>query len=231
MIAKVMISLPYRPLKKYINIKKYVEDMPSVIIGFTILSTLITGLVLIPSPNQTFAQINSTGNSDFDNFFDDESTTDTASSNKTKSNTDSFVLKAQLKKNNKNQFIDDEFDVKKFGLVVSNESKLCPSNNCTFKYAHDEFNGFGLGGVTDRTLHGSLKITVDKKTKIFQVNSDLQVVGEEETSGNDTVELVEGNFDIGKDPYSPDYSYSVNGTLKWKGSNNAQLVLTGEAQE
>lgn len=62
------------------------------------------------------------------------------------------------------------------------------------------------------------------------MNSDLQVVGEEETSDDDTRELVEGSFDIGKDRYSPDYSYFVNGTLTWKGSNNAQLVLTGESQ-
>ena len=75
-----------------------------------------------------------------------------------------------------------------------------------------------------------MKITTDKKTKVFEVNSDLQLVGEEETSDDDTVELLEGNFDTGKDPYIPDYSYFVNGTLTWKGSNNAQLVLSCKAQ-
>jgi hypothetical protein len=202
--------------------------MRSVIIGFILLSIIITGLVLISGSIQIFAQLDASSDPDFDNFFDDPAT-ETISSNKS-GTSDTFILKAQLKKNNENQFIDDEFDVKKFGLLVSNGSQLCPSGDCTYKYAHDDFNGFRVGGITDRTLEGSLKITIDKKTKIYEVNSDLQVVGEEETSDDDTRELIEGNFDIGKDPYSPDYSYFVNGTLTWKGSNNAQLVLTGEAQ-
>ena len=195
------------------------------VIGFMLISILFTGLVLTSGSDQIFAQLNQSGNTNFDDFFD-ESNAETASGNKS----DTFVLKAQLKENTENQFIDDEFDVKKFGLIVSNGSQLCPSSDCTFKYAHDDFSGFGLNGVSDRTLEGSLKVTLDKKTKIFEVNSDLQLVGEEETSDDDTVELLEGNFDIGKDRYNPDYSYFVNGTLTWKGSNNAQLVLSGEAQ-
>jgi hypothetical protein len=195
------------------------------LIGFVLISMLFTGLMLTPDSSRIFAQTNSSGDPFFDDFFS-EPTSESSSSNKS----DTFVLKAQLKKNTENQFIDDEFDVKKFGLLVSNGSQLCPSGDCTFKYAHDDFNGFRVSGISDRSLEGSLKITIDKKTKIFEVNSDLQLVGEEETSDDDTIELIEGNFDIGKDRYNPDYSYFVNGTLTWKGSNNAQLVLTGEAQ-
>jgi hypothetical protein len=58
----------------------------------------------------------------------------------------------------------------------------------------------------------------------------LPVVGEQESSDNDTIELLEGNFDIDRDSFNPDHSYFVNGTLTWTGSNSAQLVLIGTVQ-
>lgn len=142
-----------------------------------------------------------------------------------------LTLNAKVTKDRANTF--DEslvyFDVKNFQMTASNETDICPTNDCTFKFIHEDSNGFTLDGVTDRTLEGVLKVTSQGKTQIYNVNGDLSILEEEnDANGEVTKEILEGTLQLyqGDDTFGGD-EYEVNGTLTWNNDKNADLRLEG----
>ena len=142
-----------------------------------------------------------------------------------------LTLNAKLTRDRANTF--DEsivyYDVKNFNMKVSNETEICPTSDCTFKFIHEDTDGFTLDGVTDRTLEGVLKITSQGKTKIYNVSGDLSILEEEnDPNGVVTREILEGTLQLyqGDDTFGGE-EYEVNGTLTWNNEKNADLSLDG----
>ena len=142
-----------------------------------------------------------------------------------------ITLNAQITKDRANMFDKSTVyhNVKNFKVSLSNDSNLCPTNDCTYKFINEDFQGFTTNGISDRSLDGVLKITSEGKTKLYNVNGDLNLIEEENgPDGSVTKELLEGTlrFTQGDDYYGGD-EYAVNGTLTWNGENKGDLSLEG----
>ena len=140
-------------------------------------------------------------------------------------------LNAEVTKDRANTFDKSTVyhNVKNFKLSLSNDSNICPTNDCTFKFVNEDFQGFTTSGIGDRTLEGVLKVTSEGRTKLYNVNGALNLI--EEVNGPDgsvTKELLEGTlrFTQGDDYYGGD-EYAVNGTLTGNGENKGDLSLEG----
>lgn len=142
-----------------------------------------------------------------------------------------FTLNAQITKDRANMFDKTTVyhNVKNFKLSLVNDSNLCPTNDCTFKFINKDFQGFTTSGISDRSLDGVLKVTSEGRTKLYNVNGNLNLIEEENgPDGSVTKELLDGTlrFTQGDDYYGGD-EYSVNGTLTWNGENKGNLSLEG----
>lgn len=142
-----------------------------------------------------------------------------------------ITLNAQISKNSANMFDKSivYYNVKNFKVGLANDSNLCPTNDCTFKFINEDLQGFSTNGISDRSLDGVLKITSGTKTQLYDVNGDLTLIEEENgPDGRVTKELLEGTlrFSQGDDYFGGD-EYTVNGTLTWNSENKGDLLLEG----
>ena len=134
----------------------------------------------------------------------------------TNSGTEQITLKAEMRPTS-NQFLGEGyFDIKKFGLVASAGSEICPQNNCKYTVEDGQLSPNTYSG--GYTFEGRLKVTTQegdvKKSKFYTFNVDLAKTGEEERNG-ETLQSLEGTFGLGKDTYNPEISYDItNATLK-----------------
>jgi hypothetical protein len=138
-----------------------------------------------------------------------------------------MTLKAALKPH-ENEFLEDYFQIKKFGFVPSNGSEICPSNNCKYGVEEGEFSPNYSGGYT---FNGKLKVTTEegdvKKSKFYDFRVDLDKVGEEESGGEKT-QTLEGTFGLGKDTFNPDISYDITNATLLVDEKNPVLTIQGE---
>jgi hypothetical protein len=155
------------------------------------------------------------------------------STDQTNSKPDWFDIKGELKKN-KGGFFDsgnDNYNVKKFAIVLSNSSYLCPTNNCEFTFKHAETGqGFEIKDAYERQFEGTLKVKKDGKSKIYEIFGLYQVTGinndKQQVTGNTYISLGE---DLNLGDGINDKEYKTNGTLIWKNNrNNADLLLHGD---
>lgn len=145
---------------------------------------------------------------------------------------DWFDIKAELKKNTHNVFDldEDNYDVKKFAMVISNSSYLCPTNDCEYTFKHaEQYSGFAVKDEYERQFDGTLKIKKDAKSKIYQVAGYYQVVGidndKQELTGETYISLGE---DLSLGDGINDKVYETNGTILWKNDRkNADFSLHG----
>ena len=88
-------------------------------------------------------------------------------------------------------------DLKNYAFVVSNNSRICPEQNCKFEIEKTDLSpqigtsGYGVGGT--------MKVDTGDVKKIFGIYSDFTPIEEREKNGQ-TIETVEGIFRIGKEP-------------------------------
>lgn len=172
-----------------------------------------------PTENETDLEINST-NDDFGN--------DTG---KQQDTGEKFSMSASLKPQVENNglLLDGTFDIKNFTFVVSNSSVLCPKKDCNFTFVHDKYEGFKIGGVTDRELSGTLNVTKDGKSKFYVISGNFNVIEQEAKEGNQTKETLDGHVGIyiGSQPTFSS-QYHTNGTLTWKEDKRGDLALQVE---
>lgn len=153
-----------------------------------------------------------------------ETATNTTASN---SGTEQIALKAEMKPHS-NQFMEDDFEIKKFGFVPSEGSEICPQNNCKYTVEDGQFGPSYDGGYT---FNGRLKVTTQegdvKKSKFYDFRVGLDKASEEERNG-EILQSLEGTFGLGKDTYNPEISYDItNATLKVD-DKNPVLTIQGE---
>jgi hypothetical protein len=153
----------------------------------------------------------------------------TANTTTASSGTERITLKAEMKPHS-NQFMPEGyFEIKKFGLVATNGSEICPLNNCKYGVENGEFSPNTYSG--GYTFNGRLKVTTQegdvKKSKFYDFRVDLDKSSEEERNG-EVLQSLEGTFGLGKDTYNPEISYDItNATLK---VDEKSPVLTIQAE-
>ncbi len=146
-------------------------------------------------------------------------------------NAEEFALKATL--DEQNSIIDNfkMYDVEGFGLNLSPNSTLCPTNNCEFELDDGKLTSIQAGQYS---LGGVLKIGVEEeegtRSNVMNIGGMLNV---KETLEKDdvTTEFLTGKFNLGEAitvSFSPEISYRVtNGTLAID-DDEAMLILQGE---
>jgi hypothetical protein len=187
------------------------------ILLFSLLTASI-GMLCVPYSNLTYAWYTS---APFNN------------TQQTNSKPDWFDIKGALKKN-KGGFFDsdnDNYNVKKFDIVLSNFSFLCPTNNCEFTFKHAESGqGFEIKDAYERQFEGTLKVKKDGMSKIYEIFGLYQVTGidndKQQITGNTYISLGE---DLNLGDGINDKEYKTNGTVIWKNNrNNADLSIHGD---
>ena len=146
---------------------------------------------------------------------------------------DWFEIKAELKVNTGgfSDFDDGNYDVKKFAIVLSNSSYLCPTNDCEFDFKQGEsLSGFQVKDNYERQFEGTVKIKKDGKSKIYEVFGLYQVTGidsdRQELTGETYISLGQ---DLSLGDGINDKAYQTNGTVIWKNDRkNADLLLHGD---
>jgi hypothetical protein len=141
-------------------------------------------------------------------MLDTESTTGAQPGNIT--GMDQITLKAQMKPD---EFLADNgyYQVKKFGFVASNNSEICPSNNCKYTVENGQLRSNKVTG--GYVFRGQIKVTTEesdvKKSKFYDFRVNLDKTGEEERNG-ETLQSLGGTFGLGQD-----ITYDItNATLK-----------------
>lgn len=104
------------------------------------------------------------------------------------------------------------YSLKDQSFVVSNNSRICPDQNCKFQFKDTDL--VYQPGSNDITLDGTIKVDTGDVTKINKFFSRLQPIEAREHNGVKT-EIVQGTFRIGKEPVNgAEIEYNVNGTLE-----------------
>ena len=160
-----------------------------------------------------------------------ESNTSTSPNVNETKNVEEFALKATLDK--QDSLIDNfiMYDVEGFGLNLSPNSTLCPTNNCEFELEDGKLNSVLAGQYL---FNGVLKVGIEEeegtRSSVMNIGSSLNI---KETLENDdtTTEFLTGKFNLGESTtalFSPEISYRVtNGTLTIE-DDEATLILQGE---
>ncbi len=145
-------------------------------------------------------------------------------------NSDMIATKMQFKKQNPppdlREVLSDfaTYNLKDQNFVVSNNSRICPDQNCKFQF-RDTTLAYQPGS-NDITLDGTMKIDTGEVTKITKFSSRFQPTEAREQNGLKT-EVVQGTFGVGKEPInSAEIEYNVNGTLESHGGQKT-LSLQG----
>jgi len=135
------------------------------------------------------------------------------SSTNTTSNT-SHMFASKMKFGGKQQGVLDMliYSLKDQRFVVSNNSRICPDQNCKFQFKDTDL--VYQPSSNDITLDGTIKVNTGDVTKINKFFSRLQPTEAREQNGVKT-ETVQGTFGIGKEPVNgAEIEYNVNGTLE-----------------
>jgi hypothetical protein len=124
-----------------------------------------------------------------------------------------IAMKVQLKEH-ENEFMDDWYQVSNFAFIASNTSKLCTSGNCEYELDNGEMAQAFIPG--ERMLTGKFKIDTGVSKKLMDLSSSWEAVEELERNG-ETIQVVEGTLGVGKDAFTPEHEYKINGTLSTDG--------------
>lgn len=145
-------------------------------------------------------------------------------------NADEIALKMEFKKDSVppdlREVLSDfaTYSLKDQNFVVSNNSRICPDQNCKFEFKDTDMAY--QSGSNDITLQGTMKMDTGDVTKIDKFFSRLQPTEAREQNGVKT-EIVQGTFGVGEEPVNgAEIEYNVNGTLESRGGEKT-LSLQG----
>ena len=110
-----------------------------------------------------------------------------------------MVLKAQFKPD-ENQFLakDGYYQVQKFNFVASNDSEICPLNDCKYGVQNTQFspNSVSVGYVFEGRLTA---ITIEdgvKKSEFYYFNVGFDKTSEKEINGTN-IQILKAPFGLG----------------------------------
>jgi hypothetical protein len=103
------------------------------------------------------------------------------------------------------------YEVSDFAFIASNASKLCPSGTCGYELDDGEMTEGASAG--DRSLTGKFKVDTGESKKVMNMRATWETVEERETPEGDTINVIEGDFGVGRNEFSPEHKYQITGTL------------------
>ena len=130
--------------------------------------------------------------------------------NTIKKPSEEIAMKVQLEEH-ENDYLNDYYQVADFAFVASNTSKLCPAGNCEYELEDGEMASEYTAG--ERTLDGKFKVDTGESKKIMNMRASWETVEERESADGEIVRVIEGELGIGRDEFSPENKYQINGTL------------------
>jgi hypothetical protein len=105
----------------------------------------------------------------------------------------------------------DWWQVADYAFVTSNGSKICPSNACEYELEDTQSTpGYASG---DRSFTGKFKVDTGESKKIMNMRGNWETVEERETPDGQTIFSIEGDIGMGRNEFSPENKYLINGTL------------------
>lgn len=116
------------------------------------------------------------------------------------------------------------YTLKDQNFVVSNNSRICPAQNCEFEFKDTDL--VYQPGSNRITMDGNMKVDTGDVTKISEISLDIQPVEASEEDGDKT-EIVQGTFSVGM-INNAEIEYNVNGTLE---SQNGGKILSLQGVE
>ena len=141
-----------------------------------------------------------------------------------------MVLKAQFKPD-ENQFLakDGYYQVQKFNFIASNDSKICPLNNCKYGVQNTQFrpNSVGEGYV----FEGRLTVTTIedgvKKSEFYYFNVGFDKTSEKEINGTN-IQILEAQFGLGMFSFIPGIDYNIINATLLVDKESPLLTIYGE---
>ena len=139
-------------------------------------------------------------------------------------------LKAQFKLD-ENQFLakDGYYEVQRFDFVASNDSQICPLNNCKYGVQNTQFrpNSVGSGYV----FEGRLTVTTIedgvKKSEFYYFNVGFDKTSEKEINGLN-IQILEAPFGLGSFSFIPGIDYDIINATLLVDKESPLLTIYGE---
>lgn len=141
---------------------------------------------------------------------EDQDSQSSNTQNTVKKPLEEIAMKVQLEEH-ENEYLDDYYQVSDFAFVASNTSKLCPAGNCEYEIEAGEMSSEYTAG--ERSLDGKFKVDTGVSKKIMNMRASWETVEERESADGEIIRVIEGTLGIGKNEFSPEHQYQINGTL------------------
>jgi hypothetical protein len=150
--------------------------------------------------------------------------------NSSDSRLEQMVLKAQFKPD-ENQFLanDGYYQIQKFNFVASNDSEICPLNNCKYGVQNTQFrpNSVSAGYV----FEGRLTVTTIedgvKKSEFYYFNVGFDKTSEKEINGSN-IQILEAPFGLGMFSFIPGIDYNIINATLLVDKKSPSLTIYGE---
>jgi len=139
-------------------------------------------------------------------------------------------LKAQFKLD-ENQFLakDGYYQVQKFNFVASNDSEICPLNNCKYSVQNTQFrpNSVGEGYVFEGRLTVIAVEDGIEKSDFYYFNVGFDKKSEEERNGM-TIQFLEATPVLGTFSFIPGIDYNIINATLLVDKESPSLTIYGE---
>jgi hypothetical protein len=150
--------------------------------------------------------------------------------NSSDSRLEQMVLKAQFKPD-ENQFLakDGYYQIQKFNFVASNDSEICPLNNCKYGVQNTQFrpNSVSAG----YTIEGRLTVTTIEdgvmKSEFYYFNVGFDKTSEKEINGSN-IQILEAPFGLGMFSFIPGIDYNIINATLLVDQESPLLTIYGE---
>ncbi|MGB7676382.1 MAG: hypothetical protein WBL54_07665 [Nitrososphaeraceae archaeon] len=151
--------------------------------------------------------------------------------NSSDSGLEQMVLKAQFKPD-ENQFLakDGYYQVQKFNFVASNDSEICPLNNCKYGVQNTQFSPNSVSG--GYVFEGRLTVTTIedgvKKSEFYYFNVGFDKTSEKEINGTN-IQILEAPFGLGMFSFIPGIDYNIINATLLVDKESPLLTIYGES--
>ena len=128
-----------------------------------------------------------------------------------------------------NVFMEDTYTIDNFEMSTSNESQICPTNNCKFELNDGELHK-NMFSSNIYPMKGILRVGIpegsgDMRYKVYDMSVDFKIFETLEKL-NKVTHYISGTIYIGNDAISSEFKYEIiNGTLTFENSDEDSNVI------
>jgi hypothetical protein len=130
-----------------------------------------------------------------------------------------------------NEYTDNTYTINKFEMSVTNNSQICPSNNCKFQFIEGELRqntySSNLYPMTGILRVGTQEDPETMRYKVYDTNVDFNIF-ETLEKPNKIIHFVDGTINIGDSSHSKFEYKIINASLTIADSEDVVLDLIAE---